>query len=37
LVVDAFIVAIWYLIAGAASLLITGFTAGLLMVIWRND
>ncbi len=37
LVVDAFIVAIWYLIAGAASLLITGFAAGLLMVIWRND
>lgn len=37
LVVDAFIVAIWYLIAGAASFLITGYAAGLLTVIWRDD
>lgn len=37
LVVDAFIVAIWYLIAGAASLLITGYVAGLLTAIWRDD
>jgi hypothetical protein len=37
LAVDAFIVAIWYLIAGAASILITGYAAGLLAAIWRND
>ena len=30
LAVDAFIVGFWYLIAGAISLLITGFTAGFL-------
>lgn len=37
LAVDAFIVAIWYLIAGAASFLITGFVAGLLTVIWPDN
>lgn len=35
--VDAFIVAIWYLIAGAASFLITGYVAGLLTVIWPDN
>ena len=35
--VDAFIVALWYFIAGAASFLITGYAAGLLIVIWRRD
>lgn len=35
--VDAFIVAIWYLIAGAASFLITGYVAGLLTVVWPDN
>ena len=37
LAVDAFIVALWYFIAGAASFLITGYAAGLLTAIWRRD
>ena len=37
LAVDAFVVFLWYFIAGAASFLITGYAAGLLIVIWRRD
>ena len=34
LAVDALIVGIWYLIAGAVSILVTGFTAGFLASRW---
>lgn len=34
LAVDAVIVGFWYVIAGAISVLITGFTAGLLASRW---